>query len=141
MLSRAPLVPAPSRGALTLAYGLFCAAGVASLLWPVARPVEHAARPWQALAWTIFFIAGGAICALGTVTDRWLGELVGLPLLMTVFAFFAVAAIATPTRDRLSTVSGVSFLVAVALLLHVRWRQVWGIRRLAAQQNPPAGAG
>ena len=130
-LSRAPLIPAPSRPILAMAYALFCAAGVASLLWPVARPVEDSARPWQALAWTVFFIVGGAVSALGAVTDRWLGELVGLPLLMTVFAFFALAAIAMPTRDRLTAVAGACFLLGVAILLHVRWRQVWGIRRLA----------
>ena len=32
------------------------------------------------LTWTVFFVAGGAVCAAGTISDRWLGELVGLPL-------------------------------------------------------------
>jgi hypothetical protein len=111
---------------------LLASAGLASALWPV-QSVEHATRPWQSLAWTGFFMLGGLASALGVITDRWLGELVGLPMLITVFAFYSVVAF---SAGKLPSLAGGCFLLAVGVLLFVRWQQVWEVRRVAAAASP-----
>ena len=135
MSAPAPLVPPPHRLILGLAYLLFAAAGAASILWRV-QSVAHATLPWQALAWSGFFALGGLLSTWGALTDRWLGELVGLPMLITVFAFYSVVALAS---GRLTSVAGGCFLAGVAVFLHARWRQVWSIRRMAMPHPHPGG--
>ena len=126
-LNWAGLVPAPRRPALGLAYALLLASGVASLLWPLPS-VELASTGWQWWVWISFYIFGTAFALTGVITDLWFGELIGIPLAITVFAIFGVSSFAL---GGLTAVASGMFLLAVALTLYVRWMQLWDVRRLA----------
>lgn len=81
------------------------------------------------------FTAGGALCLFGQLTDRWIGELIGLPFVMTIFAVYAVVAfaLAVPSPHQFRHVAGGLFLLAVAVYLLARWLQVWAVCSIAVK--------
>jgi len=117
------------RGALLSAYVLFALSGLAAALWPV-RAVEQQVQTWQETAWTVLFVLGSLCCAFGTLLDVWIGELVGLPQLITVFLVFGVASFLA-SKPTAVTVAGGLFLLAIAAYFAARWAQVWHIKNLS----------
>lgn len=120
------LTPPPPRPARLVAYSLFGAAGLAAVLWPA--PSVQAASGWLVYVWAAWLVTGGALCAVGTATDRWLGEYAGLPLLA---AAFAVYTLVVATSGRLSSIAGACALAAIASKLVARWQDVSAVRREA----------
>lgn len=107
-------------------YGLFTAAGAATLLWPA--PNVSAATGWLAYVWAGFLAAGGMLSAGGAITDRWIGESVGLPLLIAAFAVYAVIIAAS---GRLTSIAGALVLAGIGAALAARWQDIAGVRREA----------
>lgn len=110
-------------------YLLMAVAGVFAGLWP-SPSVENAAASSQLLVtvWNAFLLVGGLASAIGAITERWIGEYVGLPLLASVFAVYGVAAVASGRET--SYAAGAAF-VGIALLFMGRWVDVAAVRRLA----------
>jgi hypothetical protein len=128
---RATFVPA-RRPVRAIAFALMAAGGVASMMWPPAA-VQAATSPVYALAylWAALLILGGVCSAAGALTDRWLGEYVGLWPLITVFAVYGLAAFASSRG--LAALAGGFVLTAVAALLLARWQDVALIRQETAR--------
>jgi hypothetical protein len=120
----------PRRPVRAAAFALLAAGGIAALAWPPPA-VQAATSPAAALAfvWAAMLILGGVCSAAGAITDRWLGEYVGLWPLITVFAIYGVSAFASSRG--LVAVAGGCVLTAVAGLLLARWQDVALIRREA----------
>lgn len=113
-------------------YVLMAAAGGVAFAIP-ARSIQ-ASTGWLVYLWAGFLLLGGLLCGWGAVTDRWIGELAGLPLISSAFGVYFVVLFLT------RTVSGAAAALAfgaVALLLVARWRDISTVRREADRQAHP----
>jgi len=116
------------RWARSVAYALFTAAGTLLLLSSVFTPLLGATA--ALMSW--FLVVGGAVSALGAILRRWVGEFVGLPLLISSFGVFAVITIQLSFQETpYIAVADAAILFGFALVLAVRWRAVLAIYRLA----------
>lgn len=116
-------------------------AGVASAYWP-APAVQTATDGVRALlyTWDAFLLVGGVLSLFGAITDRWVGEYTGLPLLGAVFAIYGVAALAAAVAtDRPSSYAGGFALTAIAGLIAGRWRELVVVRRTAMGRQEEGG--
>ena len=116
-------------------YALMACAGVAAIYWP-APSVRSATSGVDQLLylWDAFLVAGGLLSLFGAVTDRWVGELLGLPLLAAVFAVYGLSAfLAAYASGRPMSVAGGCALTSVALILVGRWRELGVVRRSAVK--------
>lgn len=122
------MIPAkpPPRPARLIAYTLFGLAGLAAVLWPA--PSVRAASGWLVYVWAAWLLVGGLTSAVGTVTDRWIGEYAGLPLLVAAFGVYALVVGAS---GRLPSVAGALVLGGLAAKLAARWQDVHCVRREA----------
>ncbi|MFY1669486.1 hypothetical protein ACN27G_05960 [Plantactinospora sp. WMMB334] len=119
----------PRRWSRVTGYTLMCAAGIAAVAWPT--PSVRAATGALVYLWAGFLGVGGLLAACGAVSDRWLGEYAGLPLIWAAFGVYAVVLGATA---RPAGVVAALVLSAVGLLVYARWRDVGVIRREATRQ-------
>jgi hypothetical protein len=116
----------PRRVARVVGYAMMAAAGATAFAIPV-RSI-HAATGWLVYLWAGFLLLGGLLCMLGAATDRWIGELVGLPLISSAWAvYFVVLTLALSVRG---IAAGLAF-GAVALMTWARFQDVSKIRREA----------
>lgn len=114
-----------------LVYALMLNAGLLSILYPPESLVwfmgEDVTRGFGA-----YLLVGGVLSLGGTVTDLWMGEYLGLVLLASGVATYAVAVFAaSPTDPRKA--AGAMFLGTLFLLLADRWLDVRGTGRQSAQ--------
>jgi hypothetical protein len=113
-------------------YAMMAAAGGVAFAIPVSS--IQAAAGWLVYLWATFLLLGGILCGAGALTDRWIGELAGLPLMSSAFAvYFVVLAL---TRTISGAAAGLAF-GAVALLLWARWQDVSKIRQEADRAAHP----
>lgn len=121
-----PLTTPPPRPARLVAYALFGLAGLAAVLWPA--PSVQSASGWLVYVWAAWLLVGGLTSALGTITDRWIGEYAGLPLLVAAFGVYTVVIGAS---GRLSSLAGAFVLGGIAAKLAARWQDVQAVRKEA----------
>jgi len=112
----------------TVAYFLIGAAGVLLILSPILTDVYTAVA--EVMAW--FLVVGGALSFIGSLSKRWWGEFMGIPLLGSSFAVFALIS----TKDSFEVApyiaaANFSLLLGISLALTARWREVWLSYRLA----------
>lgn len=111
----------------TTSYFLMFSAGVLLFFAPEVL-ADLGAVGW---VMTGFLTLGGGLSLYGAITEKWVGEFLGIPLLASSFTVFG--AISTiPTFMEAPYISGANFalLVAVALSLLARWREVKATYRL-----------
>lgn len=116
----------------TLAYLLMGSAGVFLLMSPVLTDVYTTLA--TIMSW--FLVVGGASSFWGALTERWVGEYVGLPLLASSFAVFGVISFA-PSFDVYPYVAlaNLALLLSVSAGLMARWREARGTYRLAVHMS------
>jgi len=125
----------PRRGTRVAGYAMMAVGGAVAFAIPVTT--IEASTGWLVYLWAAFLLIGGTLATYGAWTDRWIGELLGLPLISSAFGvYFVVLAL---TR----TVSGAAAALAfgaISLILLARWRDVGQIRveatRAAGQETP-----
>lgn len=121
--------PTRRRWAYACGYLLMAVAGVFAGVWPSPNVSNAAAaNAWLVLVWDAFLVIGGICSSAGAVSERWLGEYIGLPLLGSVFAVYGLASFASPNR---AAFAAGSVFLGIALLLVSRWLDVAYARRLA----------
>lgn len=75
--------PGPrKRVARVLAYVLWIAAGILLTASP-SDIIADKTSGYVVYLWAIFMMLGGISCFVGAVSDRWLGEYAGLPLVIS----------------------------------------------------------
>lgn len=120
------------RGVRVASYALMAGGGGVAFAIPVSS--IQATTGWLVYLWATFLLVGGIFSSLGAITDRWLGELAGLPLISSAFAVYCVVlALAR-------TVSGAAAALAfgaIALFLFARWQDVSTIRQEADRAAHP----
>lgn len=123
------------RYAYALAYLLMACAGVAAAYWPApsVRTATGGGISPQLYVWDAFLLVGGLASGFGAVTDRWVGEYIGLPLLVAVFGVYGVSAFFTAlASESPASIAGGMALSSIALLFIGRWRDLGMIRRTAS---------
>ncbi len=111
------------RALLVAAYVMLAACGAASMVWP-SPSVEASGRTW-AFVWSAMLVVGGVPAALGAARNRWVGEWVGLPPLVAVWAVYGIAAAAMGLRTGTpARIAPALALLAVAAVLFWRWQNV-----------------
>lgn len=119
------------RGLLYLAT---TATGIWAILWPSATLVEYGSAH-LATAFGLVLALAGTICLIGTVTDMWAGELIGLPMATTGTGGFSLLLCWTLT-DSLGRGTIAGLAVMATLLLATRWRGVARVARVAREDAP-----
>jgi hypothetical protein len=112
-----------------LSYGLLVVCGVV-VPFQVLSTVPHPTT-WAIVSG--FLILGGIPCAVGQLSGRWVGEYVGLPLV--VAALLGFGGLQLGVGGWLS-VPGVSLLWAFAGIVYARWRDVGAV--FTSQRRGPA---
>jgi hypothetical protein len=111
---------------------MMAAAGGVAFAIPVSS--IQSTTGWLVYLWAGFLLVGGLLCGFGAVTDRWIGELAGLPLISSAFGvYFVVLALA---RTVSAAAAALAF-GAVALMLWARWQDVSTIRQEADRAAHP----
>jgi hypothetical protein len=127
-----PLPEGPRRSVRVVGYAMMATAGAVAFAIPVSS--IKASTGWLVYLWATFLLVGGVLCTYGAVTDRWIGELAGLPLISSAFGvYFVVLALAR-------TIGGAAAAFAfgaIALVLVARWQDVSTIRREADRAAHP----
>nr|MDT0660873.1 hypothetical protein [Micromonospora sp. DSM 115978] len=118
----------PRRWSRVAGFVLFGAAGAGAALWPT--PSVRDATGSLVYVWATWLIGGGLLAAIGSATDRWIGEYLGLPLLAAAFAVYAVVLAST---GRPGGLTAAAVLGAVACIVWARWRDIDLIRREATR--------
>lgn len=125
-------VPRPRRGVRVAGYAMMAAAGGVAFAIPVGS--IQSATGWLVYLWAGFLLVGGILCGFGAVTDRWIGELAGLPLISSAWGvYFVVLALARTVNAAAAALA----FGAVALILFARWRDISTIRQEADRQANP----
>lgn len=104
-------------------------AGASAIIWPPTAVRDSTSSPDGVYVWAALMVAGGVASAWGAVTDRWLGEYVGLWPLICTFLVFGIAAFGS-NRGPVAYAGGFC-LTAFAAWLVGRWRDTALIRREA----------
>lgn len=88
-----------------------------------------------------FAILGGFLSAVGTITGRWVEELLGLPLVCSALFTFALLDV-RDTWDAQGWVSAVSvaILAGFSVLLGARWIDVYAFARTTTRATIHQGA-
>ena len=81
----------PPRYTRIIGYLMMAAGGATAFAIPA--PSIQAATGWVVYLWAAFLLAGGSLCAYGALTDRWIGEYTGLPLISSAFGVYAVVLV------------------------------------------------
>ncbi len=122
-----------------LSYALVAVSGLTAIFWPPVS-VKSNTSETVVITWAILLAVSAMFCAVGSASDRWVGEYVGLiPLGLSalVFAFSALSR-------GLAGIAGGAFLLGFFLWLAVRWQEVATLRIQSTQyaQHPgPDGDG
>ena len=116
-----------------LMYGGLVLSGLFLSLHP-SRLVTASVPAWVATAWAICMIVSAGICFFGAVTDRWIGEFSGIPLLSSVMALYGLSALSVvrTTEPENLTLFGFSLiLLSFSAGLLARWRDVQSLLNLS----------
>jgi len=122
----------PRRGVRVVGYAMMAAAGAVAFAIPVYS--IRVSTGWLVYLWATFLLVGGILCGYGAVTDRWIGEFAGLPLISSAWGVYFVVLALARTLNALA--ASLAF-GAVALILFARWRDVSAVRREADRAAHP----
>lgn len=115
-----------------LMYAFFSAAGCAGVFVP--SPSLEAGLGILTYAWAAFMILGGLLGSVGSVTDRWLGELLSAPLLASALLVYGFALWATGPSNAVRVAIG-ALMLAMAFGLAARWRDVYALSQIGRSPN------
>lgn len=110
-----------------LAYAMLALAGACGfVLWPRTL---GSLLGLMTFVWAAFLLVGGLLGVWGSLWDRWLGELAGIPLLVSALCVYGTA-LWVSGRTAVAGAIG-SLMWALAFSLLGRWRDVRGLVKAA----------
>ena len=108
-------------------------AGMYSMLllagfWGMYVPTPTLAKALGILtyAWAIFLIVGGLCGLVACITDRWMPELCGLPLLVSALTVYGFALFLVPPFTATKAAIG-ALMLSSAFGLVARTRDLWSL--------------
>lgn len=123
-------IPSARRLLRAMMYAFFAASGLSGLFVPA--PTLTDLLGVITYVWSGFMLLGGLLGAVGSISDRWIGELTAIPLLTSALFVYGiglwVTAPTVPTRIAVG-----ALMLASAAGLAARWRDVYALSKLARQ--------
>lgn len=116
-----------------LMYAGLAVSGVLATIFPsklVSDEVTHVV----ATIWAVCMIVSALICLYGAVTDRWIGEYTGLPLLASVLALYGGSALAASDSESLPLLAYGILVLSFAFGLSSRWKDVSEIKKASGME-------
>jgi hypothetical protein len=86
--------------------------------------------PWRYSMMAALMMVGGVLCFAGQITDRWLGELLGLPLVASAMAAFGVLTVRDAGWNIFSAPS-ILILQGIGIMFFMRWVDQFMLARSA----------
>lgn len=111
-------------------YGGLVASGTLLIFYP-SQLVDSQVSHVIGLSWSISMVISSFICFVGSVTDRWIGEYAGIPLLASVIALYGISAFAGADGS-LTLVAFGLLITSFAAGLAARWQDVRAIKHVAS---------
>lgn len=122
------------RVARFIMYALFAVAG-AFAWWNVVITLQQAGLEfWSTRVWASFLFLGGIGGVVSAITDRWMFEYCGLPLLAFVFVTFALSAALTAETSP-GRLAFAALFFAFSMSCYVRWSVINRFARLSARRG------
>ena len=117
-----------------LMYFSLVVSGCVATIYP-SQLVQYQTNPTIGVFWSVCMTVSSAICLYGSVTDRWIGEYTGIPLLSTTMIFYGLIALKSAGHDGYSgALFAYGFLIlAFAFGLFARWRDIQLIKQHAGE--------
>jgi hypothetical protein len=126
----------PRRWSRLAGYAMMAGGGATAFAIPT--PSIQAATGWVVYLWATFLLLGGTLCTYGAITDRWIGEYTGLPLIGAAFGVYsAVLALGLNIKAAAAALA----FGAVALILFDRWRDIDLVRLEATREATQRSGG
>jgi len=126
------------RWSRVIAYFAIAGSGIAAVVSPPASVAAATHHGLVLYAWAILLAVSSTVCAFGALSDRWVGEYIGLAPLALSAAVFAFSSLARGSTG----VAGGAFLIGFFWILASRWQEVALLRiestRRAKQANADA---
>lgn len=119
-----------------LKYLLLFASGIFAAVAP-SRLVTEEVGSTIAVVWALCMSLSSAICFYTPLTDRWIGEYTGIPLLAAVIALYGLSAIADADVNNPPTLIIMAYgltVLAFACSLCARWLDVLEIKHAGSVQ-------
>jgi hypothetical protein len=107
------------------AYGMLVGAG--GTIFIVGDPPY----PWRYATMAFMLLVGGAMCLAGQLADRWLGELLGLPLVASAMATFGVLVFRDAGGWTIYSTPNILILLGIGVLFFMRWVDQFMLARSA----------
>lgn len=114
-----------------IAYALMALAGGLLFLSPQLRELDSTVI----YVMSGFLAGGGIACLYGAIRQEWVGEFVGLPLLIAAFLVFALVQTgSTAQRAPFMALANLSLMLSITATLGGRWREVKAVYRVSVSQ-------
>lgn len=111
------------RWARGIAYSLWIAAGAFFIGSPSAI-VKDSVLGYVTYAWAFSMVIGGGFALIGAITDRWLGEFTGLPMVIGTLWFYGGLVIADQPFTGIKAGLGL-LLISFGFKVLGRFLDVW----------------
>jgi len=119
-------------------YAGLVASGVFAFLDP-SELITQQVSLLIANVWAVCMSLSSAICLYGAVTDKWIGEFTGLPLLIAVAALYGGSSILSFNGDNYIIIAYGLTMLSFSAGLGARWNDVRKIRANAAVEGGSFG--
>lgn len=103
--------------------------------------VEEQVGTFVVTLWAVSMMISAAICLYGSITDRWIGEYTGIPLLAMVLALYGLSAILAAGRDSVPLFAYGLVVISFSFGLIARWRDLEAIKNAPTQEGSEGGRG
>jgi len=120
-------------------YGGLILSGIFAAIDP-SRLVTEQISALMALLWAVAMSVSAAICFYGSLTDQWIGEFTGIPLLASVLALYGGSAVLSSEDEGLVLLAYGLVVLSFAAGLIARWRDVREIKNNATDMGTGKGA-
>lgn len=104
--------------------------GILTTLFP-SRLVEDQVGGPVVLCWSLGMLVSALTCFYGAVTDKWIGEYTGIPLLASVLGLYGLSALAASDSHSLAILAYGLIVVSFASGLVARWRDLQVVKKAA----------
>jgi hypothetical protein len=126
----------PRRVARVLEYFFFTAGGLVGAFEPSTILTSNLTS-WLIYGWVLSLLIGAGLCLAGSVRNSWLGEYIGLPLMIFALGGYGLLAFGTALYVNPAALLGSFLYIAVGLGLTARLAEVGRQRKSAIANRPP----
>lgn len=104
-----------------------------------SRLVTEQVPPIVPVLWAVGMALSATCCLIGSLTDMWIGEYTGIPLLGAVLGLYGVSAVLAAGPGNLILTAYGCVVLSFAFGLGARWTDVRSIKQNATAESSRKG--